>query len=254
MNPLQHIQLHKLEFTKSELMIMEYITKHFDVISSYPIGTVASECKVSKSALLRFCQKCGYTGYSEFKYEISRYLQSVVNVKDIPSNTTQHLVSLYAKQISSLPDYLHEKEMDHFSLLITKARKIRIYGVHETGLSAQYFVYRLATLGIDSEVVLGNYEEKASFSTKLDLDIFLSLSAETSSIQNAIVANYENHANSILITQNDHHKFKQMIGLSIVLPTFHYEKEQIFLDSQALLFVTIDLIINHLAKHLANAS
>lgn len=251
MNPLQHIQLHKQEFTKSELVIMDFVTKHFDVISSYPINDVAVECKVSKSALLRFCQKCGYKGYSEFKYEISRYLHSVIDMNEVASNTTQLLVSMYTKQIESLVDHIFEKDMNQLSELITSANKVRIYGVHETGLSAQYFTYRLATLGIDSEHVISNHAEKASFSRPEDLDIFLSLSAETSNIQNAIHANEENHSQSVLITQNDHHKFKNIVKLSLILPTFNYEKKQVFLDSQALLFVTIDLIINNLAKHLA---
>lgn len=251
MNPLQHIQLHKQEFTKSELLIMDFVTKHFDVISSYPIGDVALECKVSKSALLRFCQKCGYKGYSEFKYEISRYLHSVVDMNEVASNTTQLMVSLYTKQISSLVDYLSEKDMNYLSELIKQADKIRIYGVHETGLSAQYFTYRLTTLGIDSDFVINNQAEKACFSRPQDLDIFLSLSAETSTIQNALAASNENNAQSVIITQNDHHKFKNKVKLSLILPTFNYEKKQVFLDSQALLFVTIDLIINNLAKHLA---
>ena len=88
MTPLQHIQLHANEFTKSEILIMNYVMDHLDVISSYPISTVAEKCKVSKSALLRFCQKCGFRGYSEFKYEISRYLQSVIQVNHDNPNTT----------------------------------------------------------------------------------------------------------------------------------------------------------------------
>ena len=80
MTPIQHIQLHKDEFTKSELIIMDYILSNLHDISSYPISTIAEKCKVSKSALLRFCQKCGFQGYSEFKYEVSRYLQSIIPV------------------------------------------------------------------------------------------------------------------------------------------------------------------------------
>ena len=93
MNPLQLIQLHEKEFTKSEMKIMEYVTTHLDAISSYPILTVAEKCKVSKSALLRFCQKCGYRGYSGFKYEISRYLQSAVMI-DENSDAKQILIQI----------------------------------------------------------------------------------------------------------------------------------------------------------------
>ena len=38
-----------------------------------PIDIIAEKAGVSKSALLRFCKKLGYEGYSEFKYEVSKY-------------------------------------------------------------------------------------------------------------------------------------------------------------------------------------
>ena len=50
MTPIQHIQLHKDEFTKSEVIIMDYILSNLHDISSHPISTIAEKCKVSKSA------------------------------------------------------------------------------------------------------------------------------------------------------------------------------------------------------------
>lgn len=256
MNPIQHIQLHEKEFTKSELKIMKFVTTHLDVISSYPILTVAEKCKVSKSALLRFCQKCGYRGYSEFKYEISRYLQSVVVVDNEKTNAKETLIYSYIEQIKNLLNPKILNELNKLSQLITKSKKIRIYGIHETGLSASYFSYRLATLGIDSEAITSPevMPEKASFSTKEDINIFLSLSAQTTVINDSLNYVLENQSYSVLITQNDHHKYKNKIDASIIIPTFNYEKKNIFLDAQALLMITIDLFINDLAHVLKNQS
>lgn len=251
MNPIQHIQLHEKEFTKSELKIMKYVTTHLDVISSYPIMTVAEKCKVSKSALLRFSQKCGYRGYSEFKYEISRHLQSVILV-DEDIDTQKAIINSYIEQIQNLlnPDIING--FHDLSKLLISAKKIKLYGIHETGLSAQYFSYRLSTLGIDSEAIIypSIMAEKASFSSPNDLNIFLSLSAQTSVICESINYCLENHSNIVLITQNDHHQFKNKTDISIIIPTFNYEKKNIFLDAQALLIIAIDLFINDLAKTL----
>ena len=49
---------------------------HLDLVASYTIIDVAEFADVSKSALLRFCKKLGYSGYSEFKFEVSRFLLS----------------------------------------------------------------------------------------------------------------------------------------------------------------------------------
>lgn len=252
MTPIQHIQLHQDEFTKSELIIMEYILSNLHDISSYPISTIADKCKVSKSALLRFCQKCGFRGYSEFKYEVSRYLQSIVHITEGEIAKTQTLVDLYTEQINRLPETLNPQDLDHFSQLVISARKIKIFGVHETGLAANYFSYRLTSIGIDSETVRDTsiFGEKATISTQEDLNIFLSLSAETSVIKDAIQFSREAKSKNILITQNDHHRYRNKLDLDFILPTFQLDKKNIFVDSQALVFITIDLFINNLASHL----
>ena len=252
MTPIQHIQLHKDEFTKSELIIMDYILSNLHDISSYPISTIAEKCKVSKSALLRFCQKCGFQGYSEFKYEVSRYLQSIIHITEGEIAKTQTIVDLYTEQMNKLPHLLSTQFLDQFSQLMIDARKIKIFGVHETGLSAQYFSYRLASLGIDSEPVFdsGIFTEKATMSTDKDLNVFLSLSAETTVIKDSIHYAKESQSHTVLITQNDHYRNTNKIDLAFILPAFQLDKKNIFVDSQALVFLTIDLIINNLASHL----
>lgn len=253
MNPLQHMQLHESEFTKSEMLIKDYVITHLDIISSYPIQTVSERCKTSKSALFRFCQKCGYRGYTEFKYEISRYVQSIIQVDNNSNNdTTATLISLYVEQIQALNKMVTTKSMDSISNLIKKARKIKIYGIHETGLSCEYFSYRLCTLGVDSEAIIhpSVIAEKAMMSTKEDLNIYISLSAETTIIIDSLQYSLQNNCKSILITQNDHNRYQNKLDEVLILPTFKYEEKNVFLDSQALVFITIDLLINNLAKHL----
>ncbi|UTY39753.1 MurR/RpiR family transcriptional regulator [Allocoprobacillus halotolerans] len=254
MNPKEHIRLHETEFTKSEKIIEEYVLKNFDTISSYPIQEVAKKCKVSKSALLRFCQKCGFRGYSEFRYEVSRYVHSMVEMDTDDDNSSSIYLSLYANRIQQLQQSTSSQFLDHIIQLIKDAYKIKIYGIHETGLSAQYLSYRLCTIGIDSEAIVNSsiMTEKALMSNQDDLNIFLSLSAETTVIKDAIQYAYESHSKIILVTQNNHHSFHQKIDKEIILPTFNNEDLHFFIDSQALVFITIDLIINHLAKNLQN--
>lgn len=252
MTPYQLMKLHEQEFTKSEKIIMEYVIKHMDVISSYPIATVAEKCKVSKSALLRFCQKCGFRGYSEFKYEISRYVQSVIHIDPKQQDISGMLLDLYIEQIKQLHNDQIVAAMNNISELLMSARVIKIYGVHETGLSSQYFMYRLCTLGIDSEAITNTsiMAEKAAMSCNEDVNIFLSLSAQTTIICDSIQCALESHSKVVLITQNDRHKFSHKVNETLVLPTFHYEERQVFLDSQAMMHITIDLLINNLARHM----
>ena len=253
MTPIQHIELHQGEFTKSELVIMDYVLTHLDKISDYPIATIAEKCKVSKSALLRFCQKCGFKGYSEFRYEVSRYIQSITQITESDNVKTQTITNLYIEALNQLPTVLSMAKLNQLSQLILQARKIKIYGIHETGLSARYFSYRLASVGIDSEDVTFTelFSEKASMSQEDDLNIFLSLSAETGVVKEAIQYASESGSRLVLITQDDHHRFKNRINLDFILPTFHLDQKSAFVDSQAIVLIAIDLIINNVASHLS---
>ncbi|MCI5773402.1 MAG: MurR/RpiR family transcriptional regulator [Erysipelotrichaceae bacterium] len=250
MTPLQHIYLHKDEFTKSELIIMDFVLNNLREIVKYPIATISEKCNVSKSALLRFCQKCGFRGYSEFRYEVSRYLQSSFETNK--SSNIDSFIDLYTTQIKQLSASFKSKNLDEFSLLIKKATKIRILGVHETGLAALYFSYRLTSLGIDAEAITDTsiFTDKINISKPSDLNIFLSLSAETTVIKDSIILSKECNASSILITQNDHHKFKNKVNTYFILPTFNFVENKFFVDSQALVFIGIDILINNLANTL----
>lgn len=251
MNPVELIQLHKDTFTKSEIKIMDYMIDHLDQIASYPLVDFAKMANVSKSALLRFCQKLGYNGYSEFKYEISRYVASGIQESNTDENITS-ITSIYAASISSMDSFINENEIINLCNLIYNANKIKIFGIAETGFSAEYFESRLASLGVDAEVItyVNRYQEKIAFTKTGDLNIFLSLSSNTEGVNDTIQSSLENKAATALITQNQKALLRNKVDSFIVLPTLNIEKNKFFLDSQAIVLVFVAMVINQLARKL----
>lgn len=250
MNPIELIHLHEPEFTKSDEIIKDYVLNNLDIISSYPIVNVADRAGVSKSALLRFCQKLGYNGYSEFKYEVSKHLLSGTLYSSASVKSSMDIVSHYLNCIQKLPDYISENSFIMLGNLIKGAAKIKIFGLHESALSAEYLSYRLASLGIDSEALShsGTFSEKASFSTPDDLNIFLSVSGTTECITEAAKTAFGKKSRTVIITQNNKAKYATKYDCFISIPSLDVDKNQLFLDSQAIFFITIDLIINRLSK------
>ncbi|WMJ86411.1 MurR/RpiR family transcriptional regulator [Anaerocolumna sp. MB42-C2] len=250
MNPIELINLHESEFTKSDEKIKKYVLNNLDYVSSYPIVNVAAKAGVSKSALLRFCQKLGYNGYSEFKYEVSKHLLSG-SFKD-PSvvKSNMDIIENYTNCIKKLPDCISEDSLISLGNYISNASRIRIFGLHESGLSATYFSYRLAALGIDSEAIIygGIFSEKASFSTTSDFHIFISVSGTTDYITAAAKTSFDRHTPCAIITQNNKARYFNKYDCFIAIPSLNLDKNQLFLDSQAILFITIDLIISKLSK------
>lgn len=251
MNPMDVILLHENEFTQSEIKIKELILTNPDIIACFPLVTAAYKMGVSKSALLRFCKKCGYDGFSEFKYELSRYIHSGNIEKDkLNNDSSNEIIKLFIEKLKIINESNLDNSIETLANEILKANKIKIYGVHETGLSARHLQYRLTTIGIDSESVTDNslIAEKALFSTKKDLNIYFSLSALTTIINESIENSLKNNCKIALITQNSKSKFSKLLSNIIVLPSFSLTKDSFFIDSQALNFVFIELLINKLSK------
>ena len=76
MNPYELIDLKKSSFTKTDLHIVDLVTKNADAIfRNATITNLAKEYGISQASLTRFIQKLGYTSYSEFKFDIYRSAQ-----------------------------------------------------------------------------------------------------------------------------------------------------------------------------------
>ena len=250
MNPLKLMELHAEHFTKSDHKIRDYIVNHMDIVASYPILSVAEKADVSKSALLRFCQKLGYQGYSEFKYEISRY---ILSGNDVEEGENVNSLRYYVNTINELSESISEKQLVKLSQLIMNAQRIKTYGIHETGLAAKYFEYRLIALGIDAESVLSSsvFHEKAQFSTPQDLNIYFSLSGTNEPIVDSIEVSFQNKTPTVLFTHNAHIKNRNKFDCLFVIPGFNIKQNKIFLDSQPILMIVAEIAINNLAKQLS---
>lgn len=74
MTILEKIENRLFDLTKSENIIANYILRKPEDVELYTITKIAEFTGTSKSAVLRFCQKLGYEGYSEFRYDMINYL------------------------------------------------------------------------------------------------------------------------------------------------------------------------------------
>ena len=252
--PLENMRLHEGEFTKSDKLILEYVEDNLEIIASHSILDVADMIQVSKSALLRFCKKCGYSGYSELKYDISRFLLSGKGEVDDEEDHIHQLLSVYTDRISHLESSISKTQLIKLTEMILSAKKIKIFGMHETGLSASYLEFRLMNLGIDCESVSvpNLMAEKASFGSEGDLHIFFSISGVTKCILDGIQTSTEKNASTVVITSNPYNDFKDDIDLMLLFPTVDNYKRMMYIDSQAIIFVVAEMIVSTLVQQMKN--
>ncbi|KPG74193.1 MurR/RpiR family transcriptional regulator [Enterococcus sp. RIT-PI-f] len=58
-------------FSELEIMIYNFIIEHPKDVANMSIQELANHTHVSTTTILRFCRSLGYTGYSEFKLQLS---------------------------------------------------------------------------------------------------------------------------------------------------------------------------------------
>lgn len=245
MDPLSRIELHHKEFTETENKIALAIANEPRDVIKENITTVANKMKVSKSALLRFCQKIGYEGFSEFKYELTRFM----NADESNDQQANDLVNWIQNSLEEMNSKSLLTSVQEVAEAIVSAKNIRIFGINETGLAAKQLYYRLLSLGIDSAAIteIETMHFYSNIKVENDLYIFFSLSATTEAVVDALVKSYDKKK-TVLITQNTKFRYRDKVGNIVVLPTINTEGKTRFVDSQMLNFVCIELLINNISK------
>lgn len=249
MDPLNRILIHSKEFTETEKKIADKICDDPTDVIRDTIVTVSTKMKVSKSALLRFCQKIGYEGYSEFKYELTRFMNA--SEEEVSGNS---YIKWIQDSLNDLDNKTLLKSVQEIATLILQSKKIRIFGINETGLSAKQLYYRLLSLGIDSTPIVESeiMHFYPNIGDEQDLHIFFSLSATTEVIKNTLIKSFDKKKKIILITQNTKCKYSDKVDVNIVLPTINPTDKRRFVDSQMINFVFIELLINTISNTLIN--
>ena len=72
MNPFEKMDLKKDSFTKKELILYDVLKDNLQNILSFSASDLSKQYNISQSTITRFCQKIGYDGYNEFKFDVFR--------------------------------------------------------------------------------------------------------------------------------------------------------------------------------------
>lgn len=246
MDPIKLMKINKTNLTDSEIKIMEYFIKHGNNIEEKSIIEIAQDSNSSKSALLRFAQKLGYAGFSEFKFHL---LQHFNNLPTIDSNDQEITVSKsLSKTIQQLDETIVMSEINKLKQFIQDVNKIKIFGVAETGLAAMHLEYKLIELGYDTEAVTltNKFPQKIKTSATNDLLIFLSLSANTTIIQNSIDLANKLKLKTALISQNSLFQKKAALNVFLQIPFPDNVADGLEIDSQVILFSFINILYNYI--------
>lgn len=163
------------KLTKTEKNIMKYIYVNLEEIENISVNAIARECHCSTAAIHRFVKKFGCDGYKQFKTEII----SGKKITKFSNSKFQLNMNELVMEIQGLDTSEFSKELNKY---INK--RIYVYGIGGSYVSAQYFARQLNRLKIDASAY--QPAERQGLNDLADGIIFISHSGETDTLVDKI--------------------------------------------------------------------
>ena len=241
MTILEKIENRLFDLTKSENIIANYILRKPEDVELYTITKIAEFTGTSKSAVLRFCQKLGYEGYSEFRYDMINYLLNKGSESEEKKSHIGKTLMLFNKAVADL-EHVDQDEVYNLIDAITKANQVYSTGVYKTNLIAQKFAYNFIDRG--KEVfLLKDMVEVSHLPYHLkenSLFVVFSISGNSAQLKDFFKSNQKVGRNTILITSNPKATLSKLVNKTLLINTDGFTEQLV--DPHAIYFIFIELL------------
>ncbi|NLC96752.1 MAG: MurR/RpiR family transcriptional regulator [Erysipelotrichaceae bacterium] len=188
--------------TKSEKIVAEYVLNNSNKVMHSTLQEISKQTNVGEATVLRFCNRIGCDKFADLKLLIAQ--SSELNEKKI-SNTSSPIESTTANMISIIEDtksLLDEESINTTITLIEKSKRLWLYGVGSSGLSALIGESNFRRIGVFSHAI-NEPHFQALNSTSLskdDLVLAFSISGNTKDTYEACLIAKNNGAKIVAIT------------------------------------------------------
>ena len=175
----------KKEFTSTEADVVAYILAHQTEIPNMNIGDLASATFSSNGTIIRLCRKLGYDGFKEFKIDLAKaleknyidpktvdYFQPYLSHED-PGSIMGKVLQIQKNALDATYSGISSDKLNQAAGMISKARRIYMYGQGETLNSLRGFSLLLKKLGIFSLVLDANNDDDLLLNESNENDVFI---------------------------------------------------------------------------------
>lgn len=253
-NPFERIQECYESLTSTDKEIAYFILNNPRDCARLSIGSVAELIGVSKSALVRFSSRIGYSGFAEFKFDLSRFLvtrnsaQSEENPE--PSDLIRTITDTYSRYILMLNDFINQETMSRIAEKIVNAKRVKILGKNRTFNSAMQLRQRLSKIGLDAEAVNDSaiMSDLSEILNSSDVMIIFTIGNSLNSYADLVRTTAEGGCPIICFTMTEDLSFRDLCDEYVVLPRISHNSSISFLDDQAIYFVMIEILLDLIAS------
>ena len=196
-------------FKPSERLIAEFALANAERVMHMSISEASQEIGVGESTIIRFCRVLGYKGYQEFKLRLAQdlvepvhYIHENVSFSDGPRELAKKVFQTNLKAVEDTMKSLDPEIVEVAARTLADARRIDIYGVGYSSLTAYDAKLKFARLGLNVDAYGdAHLQAMAAVSlTERDVAIGISHSGSTCDIVDALGAARKTGAVTMAVT------------------------------------------------------
>lgn len=219
----------RISLTRSEESLIDFIEKKFNEIPSYSAIRLCEEAYSSQATLNRVCKKLGFKGFSELKFSIEEDLKLMENSK----NSYIHNTIFYI-------DNINFNEIDNIIKILKNNRKILLYGLGASQITAAYFQRQLLYLGFQAIMIS---EEKMMESFDDFIIFIISSSGETLRVKH-IAKNMRDLGRNVLAITKKNSSLDELVSSSFTHNLSIDKLNVIAREQQLHMIIMINELIN----------
>lgn len=236
------IEVNYASMGNKEKKVAEYVMKNAQELHNITIHELAEILSVAPSTITRFCQRLGCQNFVDFKMRLHANNQPK---KELKSGLHQLVTSYYDDVISRTAKLVSEEEIDAVVKAMKETKRILIYGLGSSGLSAEEFRMRLVRMGLQAwserdghMIIMGS-----KMTSETDLIIGISSSGETPEIVEALENAHANGAKTIAMTSVPTSSLDNLdVDIRLFMHNKQFLNEAYFMNRQITALYIIDLI------------
>ncbi|WP_262315869.1 MurR/RpiR family transcriptional regulator [Lacticaseibacillus parakribbianus] len=252
MNILEEIEKSYNSFAPKERTIAMFIIHNPKLVQSMTITDLAARAHSSIASVTRFCKKMKCANYADFKIKlaVSTANGDAAKQKD-PSHTTLTQVNeFYKKVVQHTISSVDESVILHVTSLIANAKRVYVFGIGSSGLTALELQSRLSRMGIVAFACTDG--DAMRIATALlgqdDLIISISNSGNTPEIIQSVKIARKNHVQIVSFTSFSQSPLTELSDYTVLVYNSLFLDNESFINTQFSLLYVVDVLSVYLLE------
>ncbi|MGY3779590.1 MurR/RpiR family transcriptional regulator [Isobaculum melis] len=250
-NLMQLIKDHYDQYTPQEKIVADNLLEFPRFILEKNISSLAASINVSRNSITRFCKTLGFSGYTEFKYEFSKYITQQSDRKNQKqTGLVADIIEAYKGKLDEIPaqNFIQDEDVFYLAEEICKASSVKIIGTGKSVPPALQLKYSLQTLEVYVQMMDSLYfsDDLSFLFNEDDVVLVYSVSGKSLATNQVLAGALKAKAKVFMITTAK--KLSLDVEKMLILPNVSKNNPFIF-SNHTLFYIFNDLLCNAISYY-----